>query len=218
VQSPEAVATAIGRNVRRLRNRRALTLDGLAAAAGVSRSTVIQIEAGKANPSVGTLLALASVLRVGIGSLVDVDAGPEMVVRRRATAAQLWRTDAGSSAVFLLGTDPPDVIELWDWTLQPGEGFHSEAHPAGTREVLSVLSGTLRMRVGDAQEVMGTGDTVMFPAHAAHHYSCAGDEPVRFMMFALEPDGVTYTPPTSIAPAGDAESQDAGSAAGSTGA
>ena len=108
-------------------------------------------------------------------------------MRRGAEAAQLWTSAAGSSAVFRIGTDPPDVVELWDWTLQPGDGFEGEAHPIGTQEVLSVLAGRLALRVGVADQALDTGDTVLFQAHAPHRYACVGDEPVRFVMVVLQP-------------------------------
>ena len=169
------MATAVGRNVRALRQQRRMTIDALAAAAGVSRGTVIQIETARGNPSIGTLAGLAAALRVGVASLVDGDAEPRVVVRRDAEAARLWSSAAGSSAVFRIGTDPPDVVELWDWTLQPGDGFDGEAHPMGTQEVLSVLSGRLGLRVGATEQQLDTGDTVLFQAHAPHRYSGLGD-------------------------------------------
>jgi transcriptional regulator with XRE-family HTH domain len=201
MQSPEDVAAAVGRNVRALRQQRRMTLDALAAASGVSRGTVIQIETARGNPSIGTLVALAAALRVGVASLVDGDAAPRVVVRRAAEAATLWSSAAGSSAVFRIGTDPPDVVELWDWTLVPGDGFDGEAHPVGTVEVLSVLSGRLGLRVGPAEQVLDAGDTVVFQAHAPHRYSGAGEGPVRFVMVVLQPGDAGLVPPTSIAEA-----------------
>ncbi|OLT22915.1 hypothetical protein BJF78_32840 [Pseudonocardia sp. CNS-139] len=201
MQSPEDVATAVGRNVRALRQQRRMTIDALAAAAGVSRGTVIQIETARGNPSISTLVGLAAALRVGVASLVDGDAEPRIVIRRAAEAASLWRSPAGSNAVFRIGTDPPDVVELWDWTLQPGDAFDGEAHPMGTQEVLSVLSGRLGLRVGSAEQVLDTGDTVLFQAHAPHRYAGAGDGPVRFVMVVLQPGDAGLVPPTSIAEA-----------------
>lgn len=199
--TPDEVASTVGRNVRALRQQRRLTIDALAAAAGVSRGTVIQIETARGNPSIGTLCGLAAALRVGVASLVDGDAEPRVVVRRDAQAARLWSSAAGSSAVFRIGTDPPDVVELWDWTLQPGDGFDGEAHPMGTQEVLSVLSGRLGLKVGATSHELDTGDTVLFQAHAAHRYHGAGDGPVRFVMVVLQPGDAGLVPPTSIAEA-----------------
>lgn len=200
--SPDAVAVTVGRNVRALRQQRRLTIDALAATAGLSRGTVIQIETARGNPSISTLVALAAALRVGVASLVDDDAEPRVVVRRAAEAAQLWASAAGSSAVFRIGTDPPDVVELWDWTLQPGDGFDGEAHPMGTQEVLSVLDGRLGLLVGATERTLEAGDTVLFQAHAPHRYSGAGDTAVRFVMVVLQPGDAGLAPPTAIAEAG----------------
>lgn len=205
MQSSDDVAAAVGRNVRALRRQRRMTIDALAAASGVSRGTVIQIETARGNPSIGTLAALAAALRVGVASLVDGDAAPRVVVRRAAEAARLWSSAAGSSAMFLIGTDPPDVVELWDWTLQPGDGFDGEAHPMGTVEVLSVLSGRLALHTGGSRHEIDTGDTLMFQAHAPHRYECPGPAPVRFVMVVLQPGDAGLVPPTSIAEAAPAE-------------
>jgi transcriptional regulator with XRE-family HTH domain len=201
MQSPEDVATAVGRNVRALRQQRRMTIDALAAASGVSRGTVIQIETARGNPSIATLTSLAQALRVGVASLVDDVTEPRVVIRRASDAASLWQSHAGSNAVFRIGTDPPDVVELWDWTLQPGDAFDGEAHPIGTQEVLSVLSGRLGLRVGNTEQVLDTDDTALFQAHAPHRYACAGDEPVRFTMVVLQPGDAGLVPPTSIAEA-----------------
>lgn len=201
MQSPDDVATAIGRNVRALRQQRRMTIDALAAASGVSRGTVIQIETARGNPSIGTLVHLAEALRVGVTSLVDDDAAPRVVVRRAEQAVPLWSSEAGSTAVFRIGTDPPDVVELWDWTLEPGDAFDGEAHPIGTAEVLSVLHGRLGLRVGTVEHELGEGDTVMFQAHVPHRYAGAGEGPVRFTMVVLQPGDAGLVPPTAIAPA-----------------
>ena len=122
-------------------------------------------------------------------------------MRRAEQAAPLWSSPAGSSAVFRIGTDPPDVVELWDWTLQPGDAFDGEAHPVGTAEVLSVLTGRLALRVGTSELELATGDTVLFEAHAPHRYADAGAEPVRFTMVVVQPGDAGLVPPASIAPA-----------------
>ena len=201
MQSPEDVAAAVGRSVRALRQQRGMTIDALAAAAGVSRGTVIQIETARGNPSIATLCNLASALRVGVGSLVGGDAAPRVTVRRADRAAPLWSSPAGSTAIFRIGTDPPDVVELWDWTLQPGDAFDGEAHPVGTAEVLSVLDGRLALRVGPSAVELTTGDTVLFEAHAPHRYAGVGDVPVRFTMVVVQPGDAGLVPPAAIAPA-----------------
>jgi len=206
MQSSDDVAATVGRNVRALRQQRRMTIDALAAAAGVSRGTVIQVETARGNPSIVTLCNLASALKVGVASLVNSDAAPRLVVRRSEQAAPLWTSPAGSTAVFRIGTDPPDVVELWDWTLQPGDAFDGEAHPIGTAEVLSVLAGRLALHVGGTATDLGEGDTVMFEAHAPHRYAAPGPGSVRFTMVVVQPGDAGLVPPAAIAPAEPPES------------
>ena len=178
MQSPEAVATAVGRNVRALRRQRRMTIDALAAASGVSRGTVIQIETARGNPSIGTLCSLAAALRVGVASLVDGDAAPRVVVRRASEAAELWTSAAGSSAVFRIGTDPPDVVELWDWTMEPGETFVGGPHPNGSYEILSVLAGELAVTVGEQEHRLVPDAGVAVRGVGLEQHGVAGAEGV----------------------------------------
>lgn len=201
VQGPEDVAATVGRNVRALRQQRRMTIDGLAAASGLSRGTVIQVESARGNPSIATLCTLAAALQVGVASLLSAESPPRVTVRAGATAAAVWTSGVGSRALFRIGTDPPDVVELWDWTLLPGDSFDGEAHPRGTSEVLFVLDGVLALRVGDERWVLGVEDAVVFEAHAPHRYANEATAPLRFVMVVLQFGDTGLVPPTSIAPA-----------------
>ena len=55
---------AVGENLKRIRKSKKLSMERLAAEAGVSRSMLGQIERGEANPSVGLLGKLAGALKV----------------------------------------------------------------------------------------------------------------------------------------------------------
>lgn len=64
---------AIGHHIARLRTARGLTVDGLAAAAGVSRDTVMRAEHGVSSTGVDVLLQLAAGLGVRPGALLEPD-------------------------------------------------------------------------------------------------------------------------------------------------
>jgi transcriptional regulator with XRE-family HTH domain len=201
----DTVPLTVGRNVKALRQQRRMTIDALAAAAGVSRGTVIQIEAAR---GISTLCNLAAALRVGVTSLVDSEANPRVTVRSAAEATPLWRSTEGSEAIFRIGTDPPDVVELWDWTLLPGERFDGEAHPRGTVEVLLVLAGGLTLVVGETEHSLAVDDTATFEASVGHAYTNRGDVPLRFVMVVVQAGDVGMVPPTQIAPADPADLAD----------
>ena len=115
----ETVARAIGGRVRHGRNSRGWTLDQLAERSGVSRRMLVSIEQGAANPSIATLLLISDALGIGLPALVELDDQPGLRVNRAGTAPVLWRGKLGGRAVLVAGTEPPDVTELWDWTLGP---------------------------------------------------------------------------------------------------
>ncbi|MFC4533580.1 helix-turn-helix domain-containing protein [Sphaerisporangium dianthi] len=184
---PETVTAAIANNVRAQRAHRGLTLDALAARSGVSRGMLVQIEQCRTNPSVTTLTRVADALGVTVARLVEVSDTPVVRVVAAADAATLWRSDKGGSARLLLGSDVPAILELWDWTLQPGEYHDGDAHPPGTREMLTVLSGELTLSVYGSSHLLRRDDAVLFSADRPHRYANEGAEALRFVMVVTEP-------------------------------
>jgi transcriptional regulator with XRE-family HTH domain len=181
------LAVAIGVRVKHERQARRWTLDQLAEAAGVSRRMVINIEQGAANPSVGTLLKISDALGVGLPALVELPRPKPVTVTRRGDGATLWSSEAGGHGVLVTGTGPPDVVELWDWTLAPGDRHVSEAHTPGTKELLQVQEGAITVEVADQSVNLGTGDALAFPGDVAHSYANPGTQPTRFSLAVFEP-------------------------------
>jgi transcriptional regulator with XRE-family HTH domain len=178
-----SVARVIGGRVKQGRAGRGWTLDQLAERSGVSRRMLVSIEQGTANPSIATLLLISDALGIGLPALVDMGRPSALRVTRAGTAPVLWHGTAGGQAVLVAGTEPPDVTELWDWTLGPGESHSSPAHTAGTRELLLVLDGQVEVRAGEHAEILATGDSASFAGDLPHGY--ANPDPARAARFAL---------------------------------
>ncbi len=87
----------------------------------------------------------------------------------------------------LAGTAPPDVLELWDWTLAPGDRHDSEAHVRGTKEILQVHEGSVTIEVAGRTEVLEVGDAISFASDVAHSYANEGSERARFSLTVFEP-------------------------------
>ncbi len=193
--SASRLSAAIGARVRSERQGRGWTLDQLAEASGVSRRMLVNVEQGAANPSVTTLLRLSDALGIGLQSLVDVPRSSPVAVVRTGDAPALWTGEHGGRGVLLAGTAPPDVLELWDWTLAPGDRHDSEAHVRGTKEILQVRQGTLTVEVDGQVEVLEVDDAVSFASDVPHSYANTGDGQARFTLTVLEP-GVGASTPT----------------------
>ena len=174
------LATAIGARVKQERQARRWTLDQLAEAAGVSRRMVVNVEQGAANPSVGTLLRISDALGVGLPALVEPPQPKPVKVTRAGEGAVLWSGEAGGRGVLVAGTEPPDVVELWDWTLGPGDGTPARPTPRAPRSCCRSRQGTVSVEVGDQSFTLEAGDAVAFPGDVAHSYANPGTEPARF--------------------------------------
>ena len=187
MDSTGPLTTLIGERVRHERQARHWTLDRLAEVADVSRRMLINIEQGAANPSIGILLKLSDALGVGLAALVEQPAPAAVKVTRSGGGPVLWSSDAGGSAILVASTVPPDVVELWDWTLGPGDRFGSDAHVAGTRELLHVLAGEVAVEVGDQVLALQVGDALSFPGDVPHAYGNPRAAAARFSLSVLEP-------------------------------
>lgn len=181
------LSSAIGGRVRQERQSRHWTLDQLADAAGVSRRMVVNVEQGTANPSVGTLLRISDALGIGLPALVQPPQLRPVEVTRNGEGAVLWLGEAGGRGVLVAGTEPPDVVELWDWTLGPADRHVSEAHASGTRELVQIQQGTITIDIADQLVTLGVGDAVAFPGDVTHSYANPHAEPARFSLAVFEP-------------------------------
>jgi len=200
-----ALASVIGARVRQERQSRRWTLDQLAAAAGVSRRMLINVEQGAANPSVGTLLRLSDALGVGLPALVEPPAPTPVRVVRAGKGAALWASETGGRGVLVAGTEPPDVVELWDWTLPVGDRYVSEPHASGTRELAQVLEGTVQITVAGQPVTLEVGDAVTFFGDVPHAYANVGSTRARFTLAVFERGGVEREVVARVAASCDAQ-------------
>lgn len=197
IEPAAAISRTIGRRVRATRAELGWTLDQLAARSGVSRRMLINVEQGVTNPSIATLLRLSDALGIGLPALVDTgDGGAErVVVHRDGEIAPMWTSDTGGSAVMVAGTTPPDVSELWDWRLGPGDDYRSESHRAGTRELMHVLTGAVLLVVAGSEHKLRAGDSASFDGGLPHSYrNASGTRAARFSLAVYEP-GLTRENP-----------------------
>ncbi|TFC54238.1 XRE family transcriptional regulator [Cryobacterium sp. TMT2-15-1] len=181
------LATAIGVRVKHERQQHRWTLDQLAEGTGVSRRMLVNIEQGAANPSVGTLLRISAALGVGLPDLVEPPRSKPMKVTRRGEGAVLWTGAHGGRGVLVAVTEPPNVVELWDWTLEAGDRQVSEPHTAGTRELVQVHMGAISISSGEQTVTLNDRDALSFPGDVAHAYVNGGAHAARFSLTVFDP-------------------------------
>ncbi|MGW9111902.1 helix-turn-helix domain-containing protein [Microbacterium sp. NPDC055683] len=183
----DSIGRLIGERVRAARRAREWTLDRLAERSGVSRRMVVNVESGEANPSIATLLRLAEALGIGLPSLVEPPADTGSRVTRAGEGAVLWSGAGGGRGVLVTGEEVPEVFELWEWTLAPGERHASVPHTAGARELLLVVDGEVVIEVGEETHALSAGDALRFDGGRPHAYRNDSDSRARFCLAVLEP-------------------------------
>jgi transcriptional regulator with XRE-family HTH domain len=161
---------AVATNIRSLRRDAGLTLAELAAASDLGKSTLAQLESGRANPSVETLWAIAAALKVPFSRLVEEQRAPLRVVRAQDVPAMRSAEAPGWAGRLLSGSQRRGRFELYSLDLDEGSVRHADAHHAGVEEHLVVVEGRLVVGPQDSPVELGAGDLVMFSADVPHVY------------------------------------------------
>ncbi|MNO26072.1 anaerobic benzoate catabolism transcriptional regulator [compost metagenome] len=173
-----SVLQHVSHNVRRLRHAAELSQNALAEKSGVSRRMLVAIEAGENNVSLTTLDRVAEALDVAFTDLIKA---PDNRDPSRINELVWAGIHAGSKAVLLGSSAARSESELWEWRLEPGEVYESEADAEGWSEQLYVFEGCLTLTIGHEQFQLQTGDFKVYASNRAHAYRNEGAVPTRFI-------------------------------------
>ena len=168
-------------NLRTLRKQRDLSLDDLAARSGVSRASLSQIETSKTNPTIAILWKIAAGLGVPFASLLGEERVERVRVLRRGYTQVLRSADGRLESRPLTPAGASPMVECYELRLAPRSTSQSDAHAKGTCESLTVLTGSLRLHVGDQVADLSAGDSVYFEADVAHTYENPGRVESRYV-------------------------------------
>jgi transcriptional regulator with XRE-family HTH domain len=160
----------VAANIRLLRQQADLTLAELATAAGLGKSTLAQLESGRANPSVETLWAIAAALQVPFARIVDEQRPALRVVRARDVPAMRSAETPGWAGRLLSASHRRGSFDLYSLDLEAGSVRHADAHHAGVEEHLVLVSGRLLVGPATGPVELAAGDLVTFAADVPHVY------------------------------------------------
>jgi transcriptional regulator with XRE-family HTH domain len=170
----DTVLTAVGPRLRALRRQRDTTLADLSAATAISVSTLSRLESGTRRPTLELLLPLARFYAIPLDELVgapptgDPRVHLRPVIRDGMTLVPLTRRAGGVQAYKMLlprrtrpGPPDPRTHEGYDW--------------------LYVLSGRLRLVLGERDLVLAPGEAAEFDTRVPHWFGNADDDAVEFL-------------------------------------
>ncbi|MGX9394014.1 helix-turn-helix domain-containing protein (plasmid) [Nitrobacteraceae bacterium UC4446_H13] len=181
------LSAALASRIREVRQLQKLSLDALARLAGLSKGTVVALENGNANPSIGVLCRLAAAFSLSVSDLLS-DPADEASGRliERTMSRTLWTSPKGSQAQLHASTSGQTMFELWCWTIAAGDEFRADGHSPDTCELIHVDKGTLTIRVGTESMTLNAGESARLVTDQPHSYAATTDEPAHFSMAVLE--------------------------------
>jgi transcriptional regulator with XRE-family HTH domain len=165
------VLAEVGPRLRRLRQRRDLTLTAVAAKTGISKSTLSRLESGQRKPSLELLLPLAEAYHLPLDELVGAPPAGDPRIRTRP------RTRNGRLVYPL--TSQSSAMAVWKVVIPPEPERRLRTH-AGY-EWLYVLAGELRLILGEHDITMRAGEVAEFDTRVPHWFGPAGDQPVEVL-------------------------------------
>ena len=178
---PRKLLRSVSSNV--VRNRRALKMSQqeLAERSQVSRRMIGMIESGESNVSLATLGHIAAAFNLTFSELVN-DQGTA-AGERPERGVQLWQGTRPGTKVDLLQSFPASrTVELWKWTIAPGDRYQGEPDLPGYTEVVYVIQGELTFAREDESQVLKAGDSFSFPSDRPYSFTNTGKVPLRFMV------------------------------------
>jgi transcriptional regulator with XRE-family HTH domain len=165
------VLAEVGPRLKRLRLRRGVTLTALAAETGISKSTLSRLESGQRKPSLELLLPLVEAHQVPLDELVGAPelGDPRIRLKPRVRNGRM---------VFPL-TQQTSGLAVWKVVIPPERERRLRTHEG--YEWLYVLSGRMRLVLGDHDITMGPGEVAEFDTRLPHWFGPADDQPVEIL-------------------------------------
>ena len=172
----EAIATAleqVGPRLRQLRTQRGVTLTSLETTTGISKSTLSRLESGQRKPSLELLLPLAQAYGVPLDDLVGA---PEVGDPRLRMKPQRVH---GRTVIPL--TRMPGAMQAWKMIIPTSQSKPGKLAVHDGHEWLYVLSGRLRLILGDQDLVLGPGEAAEFDCRVPHWFGSTGAGPAEVL-------------------------------------
>jgi transcriptional regulator with XRE-family HTH domain len=161
-----AALDLVGPRLKGIRKQRGVTLTDVAERTGISKSTLSRLENGQRRPSLELLLPLAQAYRVPLDDLVGAPEVADPRIRLKA------RKINGRTVIPL--TRQPNGVQAWKIVIPMRQSTpQPRAHDG--YEWLYVLSGRMRLVLGDRDLVLNAGEAAEFDTQLPPWFGSTGD-------------------------------------------
>jgi transcriptional regulator with XRE-family HTH domain len=167
------VLREVGPHLRELRKRSGSTLAALAETTGISVSTLSRLESGQRKATLELLLPLARAYRVPLDELVGAPPADDPRVHARPIVRH--------GRTILPLTRQPGSPQAFKTVVAAGPVQQPDPRTHEGYEWIYVLSGRLRLVLGDHDLRMTAGEAAEFDTRTPHWFGSADGQPVEFL-------------------------------------
>ncbi len=193
----------LGAQIRAERMRQERSLREFARSIDISASMISQIECGRAMPSVGTLLAIATGLNLPFDKLFSLSGSGDVAQPGGKSSAKTPRASISAEDIVQRGNRrqqiqlnqnvtwerltalPDDHVEFIHVRYEPGAssapGRALIQH--GGKEYVYLISGHLGFQIGKTKITLAPEDSISFDSQVPHCFWTIGDEPANAIWF-----------------------------------
>jgi transcriptional regulator with XRE-family HTH domain len=160
----------VGAIVKRRREQRNLTAAELARRAGIGKASLSNLEAGRGNPTIDTLYAIAHALRLPVTDLLGEEQPLDSEYRPNTPAPE-----AKPARELLQRISADQSAEIWRLRMPTYTRLEGIPHATGTREHLFLAAGSGVVGIDNEPTVLASGDYFAFRADRSHYYETGAE-------------------------------------------
>lgn len=171
----------IADNLKRIREKRNLSLDKLSELTGVSKSMIRQIEKGKSSPTISTIWKIANGLKISFSSLFT-EYKHNAIVRSFKSEKPIF-DESGHYRVFPVVKFSPEMpVEAYYLEIDEDYAFKGEPHQGNIKEQIFVINGTLEMEIENENYQINEEEYIVFKADVHHIYKNTGKNTLKALI------------------------------------
>ncbi|MBL0713499.1 MAG: helix-turn-helix transcriptional regulator [Desulfosarcina sp.] len=171
----------IGKNIKALRLARKLTLEAMAAKAGLTKGYLSKVENSKKSPPVSTLIVIAKALGVTLSQIFgEENTTVRCSVVKKAERQFMAKTGVGFGYSYetLAHKYPDKKMEPSILTI-PADSKKSLVFQHDGEEMVLVIEGTMRFFHGEDEYLLEPGDCVYYDSSVPHYALPADNRDVK---------------------------------------
>jgi len=175
----------VGENVKKIRDKKGLSLKDISQRTGLNVSLLEEIEQGKVSPPLGIIIKLAKALDMKMGYFISGAENQSYTIVRKDDRKVISRYDTkksdkyGYEFISLAPNKKDRHMEPFIVTLEPSVEEEPSTHDG--QEFIYVLQGSMEVRLDKEIHILGAGDSIYYDSTVPHLVKCYGKEKTRIL-------------------------------------